>query len=98
MTLINQARSLRADRLISRLNVAHRLRLLQMEDSQNSSEALKLLREELQAADDALNEVLVMIDDLKALILKLSTSPGLGEGTPDVSWSGSDHSDLLSVS
>jgi hypothetical protein len=104
MTLIDQACSARADRLTSRHNIAHRLRLLEMTDDKEGAEAL---RGELRAADDALHEVHIMIDSLKALVVKLSqpvTESGeeglaLNSGsTSDINSSGSDHSVLVGTS
>jgi len=104
MMLIDQARSARADRLTSRHNIAHRLRLLEMTDDKEGAEAL---RGELRAADDALHEVQIMIDSLKALVVKLSqpvTESGeeglaLNSGsTSDINSSGSDHSVLVGTS
>lgn len=73
MALVHQAVGVRADRSARRDNVAHRLRLMEIGDAQvNSPEAMQAVQEELREADLALHEALVMIDDLKALVVKLS--------------------------
>jgi hypothetical protein len=64
MNLIEQARSLKADRSILRQSLANRLRILEMEEGQTNSEELQAAREEFQTADEALRETLVMMDAL----------------------------------
>jgi len=56
MTLIERARSVRADRSAQKYNVEHRLRLLEMEGDQKGVEAV---REELREADKAFMKLLL---------------------------------------
>jgi hypothetical protein len=64
---------------------------------QDGLEGVEALRVELQAADDALHEVRVMMDDLKALVAKLSQSEEV-ESTSNINSSSSDRSVPLRVS
>lgn len=73
--------------------MAHRLRLVETKEVQ-SSEEVQAAREALQRAEEALHEALTMIDDLKALVVKLSPPAATSGCSPDdVSFVGSDYSD-----
>lgn len=71
MALIRDACNLQTFRSAARHQVAHRLRIAEMGENQNGSE-VQALRKELEEAEEALQQTLVMIDALKALILQVS--------------------------
>jgi hypothetical protein len=81
MALVQQAISVRGDRSTYRHSVAHRLRPLELEgDETKPSEEVHAVREQLQEAEKALHEAQVVIDNLNALVAKLSSDVDSDEG------------------
>jgi hypothetical protein len=71
MALIRDACNLQTFRSAVRHQVAHRLHIAEMGENQNGSE-VQALRKELEEAEEAFHQTLVMIDALKALVLQVS--------------------------
>ena len=80
MALVQQATSIRADRSTYKHSVAHRLRLIETEgDQMRPSEEVDVVKKQLQEVEEGLREAQVVIDNLKALIAKLSSNVGSDE-------------------